>query len=85
VKRVRYKVEATRVGKLTNYDKLILEIWTDQTVSPEMALVEASKIYRKHLNPFVNYTDTGPICPWTRTSSPRKPISTPRSSACARS
>jgi DNA-directed RNA polymerase subunit alpha len=63
VKRVRYKVEATRVGKLTNYDKLILEIWTDQTVSPEMALVEASKIYRKHLNPFVNYTDTGPDMP----------------------
>jgi DNA-directed RNA polymerase subunit alpha len=34
---------------------LVLEIWTDGSVSPEMALVEASKIYRKHLNPFVQY------------------------------
>ena len=56
VTRVRYKVEATRVGKITNYDRLILEIWTNGTVSPEIALVEASRIYRKHLNPFVNYS-----------------------------
>jgi DNA-directed RNA polymerase subunit alpha len=55
VKRVRYRVEDTRVGKITNYDKLILEIWTDGTITPEEALVEASKIYRKHLNPFVHY------------------------------
>lgn len=55
VYRVKYSIESTRVGELTNYDKLILEIWTDGTVTPEMALVEASKIYRKHLNPFVNY------------------------------
>jgi DNA-directed RNA polymerase subunit alpha len=53
--RVRYGVEATRLGKDTNYDRLVLEIWTDGTVNPEMALVEASKIYRKHLNPFVQY------------------------------
>lgn len=55
VYRVKYGIEATRVGELTNYDKLVLEIWTDGTVTPEMALVEASKIYRKHLNPFVHY------------------------------
>ena len=55
VYRVKYSIENTRVGKFTNYDRLILEIWTDGTVSPEMALVEASKIYRKHLNPFVQY------------------------------
>lgn len=59
VHRVRYAVEATRVGKLTNYDRLILEIWTDGTVTPEIALVEAAKIYRKHLNPFVLF-DAGP-------------------------
>ena len=59
VHRVRYKIEDTRVGKLTNYDKLILEIWTDGTVSPDDALVEASKIYRKHLNPFVEYGFAG--------------------------
>jgi DNA-directed RNA polymerase subunit alpha len=55
VHRVRYLVEATRVGKFTNYDRLVLEIWTDGTISPEIALVEAAKIYRKHLNPFVLY------------------------------
>jgi DNA-directed RNA polymerase subunit alpha len=55
VHRVRYRIENTRVGKLTNYDKLVLEIWTDGTVRPDDALVEASKIFRKHLNPFVQY------------------------------
>ncbi len=58
VHRVRYAIEATRVGKLTNYDRLILEIWTDGTVSPELALVEAAKIYRKHLNPFVIFDES---------------------------
>lgn len=59
VHRVRYRIENTRVGKLTNYDKLVLEIWTDGTINPEDALVEASKIYRKHLNPFVQYGFAG--------------------------
>lgn len=55
VHRVKYAIENTRVGKSTDYDRLVLEVWTDGTVNPEMALVEASKIYRKHLNPFVQY------------------------------
>jgi DNA-directed RNA polymerase subunit alpha len=55
VTRVRFKTEYTRVGKLTNYDRLILEIWTDGTKDPEFCLVEAAKIMRKHLNPFVQY------------------------------
>lgn len=59
VRRVKYRVENTRVGKLTNYDKLVLDIWTNGTVSPELALVEASKILRKHLNPFVQYFELG--------------------------
>jgi DNA-directed RNA polymerase subunit alpha len=59
VMRVRYKTEDTRVGQRTNYDKLILEIWTNGTVSPDMALVEAAKILRKHINPFVQYSDLG--------------------------
>ena len=58
VHRVRYSIEATRVGKLTNYDRLVLEIWTDGTITPELALVEAAKIYRKHLNPFVLYSSS---------------------------
>jgi len=59
VLRVRYKTEDTRVGQRTNYDKLILEIWTDGTVTPEMALVEAGKILRKYINPFVHYAEIG--------------------------
>jgi len=60
VTRVKYEVEETRVGQKTNYDKLTMEIWTNGTVTPEMALVEAAKILRKHLNPFVSYTRPGP-------------------------
>ena len=59
VTRMRYTTEDTRVGQRTNYDKLILEIWTNGTVSPEMALVEAAKILRKHINPFVQYFELG--------------------------
>jgi DNA-directed RNA polymerase subunit alpha len=59
VTRVRYQVEETRVGQKTNYDKLTIEIWTDGSVRPEMALVEAAKILRKHLNPFVQYSELG--------------------------
>lgn len=59
VVRVRYEIEETRVGQKTNYDKLTLEIWTDGSIGPEMALVEASKILRKHLNPFVQYSELG--------------------------
>src|SRR4051812_486828 len=59
VTRVRYSTEDARVGQKTDYDRLILEIWTNGTVTPEMALVEASKILRKHLNPFVQYFELG--------------------------
>src|SRR3954469_20676611 len=59
VSRVRYATEDARVGQKTDYDRLILEIWTNGTISPEMALVEASKILRKHLNSFVQYFELG--------------------------
>jgi len=60
VTRVRYEIEETRVGQKTNYDKLTLEIWTNGSINPEMALVESAKILRKHLNPFVQYNELGP-------------------------
>jgi DNA-directed RNA polymerase subunit alpha len=59
VERVRYRTEDTRVGQRTNYDRLVLEIWTNGTLVPDMALVEAGKILRKHLNPFVEYFHPG--------------------------
>ncbi|MCD6415157.1 MAG: DNA-directed RNA polymerase subunit alpha [Planctomycetes bacterium] len=55
VQKVSYTVADTRVGRRTNYDRLLLSIDTNGAVSPEMALVEAAKILRKHLNPFVEY------------------------------
>ena len=57
VTRVKYAVEATRVGQRTDYDKLILEIWTDGRIKPEDALLQASAILRHHLDPFVNYDE----------------------------
>ena len=59
VQRVRYRVENTRVGQQTNFDRLILDIWTDGTVSPQMCLVESAKILRKHLNAFVQFDSIG--------------------------
>ena len=59
VKRVNYRADDTRVGQLTDYDRLTLEIWTDGTLSPEMALVEGSRILRKHLDPFILYFELG--------------------------
>jgi DNA-directed RNA polymerase subunit alpha len=60
VTRVRYDIEETRVGQKTNYDRLMIDIWTNGSVHPEMALVEAAKILRKHLNAFVQYVELGP-------------------------
>ena len=59
VTRVRYRTEDTRVGQRVNYDRLVMEIWTKGTTKPEDALVEAAKILRKHLNPFVQYYELG--------------------------
>src|SRR5262245_48195169 len=60
VVRVKFDIEETRVGQRTNYDKLIMEIWTNGTITPQMALVEGAKILRKHLNPFIQYAEPGP-------------------------
>lgn len=54
VKRVSYKVEETRVGRLTNYDKLILEVWTDGTMDPEVALTESAKILLSYFGQILN-------------------------------
>ncbi len=59
VRRSRWRVVETRVSKVTDYDRLIIEIWTDGTIRPEQALIEAATILRKHLNPFVKYYELG--------------------------
>jgi len=55
VRRVRYDVEDARVGQRTDYDKLILEVWTDGRLSPDDALTQASAILQHHLDVFVGY------------------------------
>src|SRR4051794_15243908 len=63
VVRVKYEIEETRVGQRTNYDRLVMEIWTNETISPQLALVEGAKIMRKHLNPFIQFSEPGPEMP----------------------
>ena len=55
VSRVRYSVENARVGQRTDYDRLLLEIWTDGRISPDDALTQASAILSHHLDVFVGY------------------------------
>ena len=57
VSRVKYTVESARVGQRTDYDRLILEIWTDGRISPDDALNQASMILQKHLDVFVGYDE----------------------------
>ena len=55
VRRVKYETENTRVGRQTDYDKLIIEIWSDGRVTPEDALTMSAAILRHHLDVFVSY------------------------------
>jgi DNA-directed RNA polymerase subunit alpha len=55
VVRVRYVVENARVGQRTDYDRLILEIWTDGRITPDDALVQAAAILQHHLDVFIGY------------------------------
>ncbi|MCX6875161.1 MAG: DNA-directed RNA polymerase subunit alpha [Verrucomicrobia bacterium] len=57
VTRVKFAVDTTRVGQMTDYDKLTLDIWTDGRTSPQDALLQASAILRHHLDVFVNYDE----------------------------
>src|SRR5882757_8773041 len=57
VTRVKYAVGNTRVGQRTDYDKLIMEIWTDGRLTPEDALVQASSILKRHFEPFYAYDE----------------------------
>ncbi len=54
IKRVNFHVENARVGRMTDYDKLTMEIWTDATISPRDALSTAAGILREHLDIFIN-------------------------------
>jgi DNA-directed RNA polymerase subunit alpha len=57
VTRVKYDVDSTRVGQMTDFGALVLDIWTDGRLEPHDALLQASSILRHHLDVFVNYDD----------------------------
>ena len=57
VEKVKYSIEPCRVGQRNDYDKLVLEIWTDGTITPENALGEAAKIAKEHFAIFINFND----------------------------
>ena len=57
IKKVNFEVTETRVGQRTDYDKLILEVWTDMTIAPEDAVAYAAKILKEHLTIFINFEE----------------------------
>ena len=58
VRKVNYTVQNTRVGQVTDYDRLVLEIWTDGSISPEEGVSIGAKIMQEHLQLFVDLTDS---------------------------
>ena len=58
VKRVKFEIEPTRVGQRSDYDKLLLDVYTDGTISPENALAEAAKIAKDHFSIFINFDES---------------------------
>ena len=60
IRRVKYNVENTRVGDITDYDRLILEIWTNGTVTPEGALSYAGQLLKDYLSLFIHFEE-GPV------------------------
>lgn len=58
IRRVKYAVENTRVGQRSDYDKLVFEVWTDGTVSPEDAVAEAAKVAKDHFTIFINFDES---------------------------
>jgi DNA-directed RNA polymerase subunit alpha len=57
VKKVNYVVSHARVGQITDYDKLVLEVWTDGSLSPEDAIAYSAKILKQQLDVFINFEE----------------------------
>jgi DNA-directed RNA polymerase subunit alpha len=57
IKRVNYSVEAARLGQTTDYDKLVLDVWTNGCISPQDAIAQASKIVKDHMYIFINFEE----------------------------
>jgi DNA-directed RNA polymerase subunit alpha len=57
VRKVNFHVEAARLGQMTDYDKLTLEVWTNGAISPADAIGRAAKLLRDHMTIFINFED----------------------------
>jgi len=57
IKKVKFAVEPTRVGQRSDYDKLVMDVWTDGTVKPDDAVAEAAKIIKDHFSVFINFDE----------------------------
>ncbi len=57
IKKVNYVVSHARVGQIADYDKLILEVWTDGSVKPEDAIAYSAKILKQQLDVFINFEE----------------------------
>jgi len=60
IKRVNYAVEAARLGQTTDYDKLILDVWTNGCILPQDAVAQAAKIVKDHMFIFINFEERPP-------------------------
>lgn len=74
VKRVNFHVENARVGRVTDYDKLLLEVWTDGSITPQDAVSTAAGILRDHLTIFIHPEEQGEAAPQARKDDERREI-----------
>ncbi len=58
VRKVNYAVEAARLGQMTDYEKLTLEVWTNAAITPQDAIGLASKLVKDHMSIFINFEET---------------------------
>src|SRR5438046_8836177 len=57
VRKVNYSVEAARLGQMTDYDKLTIEVWTNGAISPQDAIGQAAKLLQDHMAIFINFEE----------------------------
>ncbi|MBM3766066.1 MAG: DNA-directed RNA polymerase subunit alpha [Acidobacteria bacterium] len=61
VRKVNYSVDNARLGQMTDYDKLMLEVWTNGAISPQDAIGQASKLIKDHMSIFINFEETSEV------------------------
>jgi DNA-directed RNA polymerase subunit alpha len=61
IKRVNYTVEAARLGQTTDYDRLVLDVWTNGCITPEDAIAQAASIIKSHMAIYINFEETADV------------------------